>query len=101
MVAPAMIETTSVDAGEGSQRRAGIAKSLGLQRDHQRRDAANLFRRGIEANALCRERTDLIGGLRLDHRHALGIQPARQPARQHRAAHLPRTGEDDGALQVL
>ena len=98
MVVPAMIETTSVDGpAKDFSIGAGFAEHLRLQRDHQRGDGADLFRRRIEANAFGDERADLVGGMRLDHRDVLGIEPLRQPARQHRAAHLPRAGEDDGA----
>ena len=68
MVVPAMIDTTSVDgAGKGFQHRAGFTEHLRLQRDHQRGDGADLFRRRIEANALGGQRADLVGGMRLDH----------------------------------
>ena len=64
-------------------------------------DGADIFGRWIEANAFRQQRAALAGRMRLDHRDVRCLQPLRQPARQHRAAHLPRAGEDDGALQSL
>ncbi len=52
-------------------------------------------------DAIGGQRTDFVGGMRLDHTDALGIESPRQPARQHRAAHFARAGEDDGAFDVL
>ena len=50
---------------------------------------------------LRRQRADLGGGMRLDHHDAFGVEPAGQPARQHRAAHLAGAGERDGAGDVF
>ena len=82
---------------ERFQHRFGFAEHLRLQRHHQRCDRADVFRRWIETNTFCSQRVDFFGWLRLDHANAAGIEPLRQPARQHRAAHFPRAGEDDGA----
>ena len=102
MVAPAMIDTTSVDGAVNDFSIAfGFAEHLRLQRDHQRRGRADILCRWIEANTFCRQRTDLVGRMRLDHRDAFGVEPLRQPARQHRPAHLPRAGEDDGAGDIV
>ena len=62
---------------------------------------ADFFWRWIETNAFCYERADLVGGIGLDHHDTPGIEALRQPARQHRAAHLACAGEDDGGLQSL
>jgi hypothetical protein len=86
---------------ERLQVRPGFAKHLRLQRHHQGGDRADLARRRIEANACRHQRADLSGRIRLDHRDPLGIEPARQPARQHRAAHLAGAGERDGAGEIL
>jgi len=42
-----------------------------------------------------------VGGIRLDHHNALRVEPLRQPARQHRPAHFPGAGEDDGAFDIF
>jgi hypothetical protein len=39
--------------------------------------------------------------MRLDHRDTLRIKPARQPAGQHRTAHLAGAGQQDGAGDVV
>jgi hypothetical protein len=39
--------------------------------------------------------------MRVDHHHARGIEPLREPARQQRAAHFACAGEDDGALNRM
>ena len=64
-------------------------------------DGADILCRWIEPNAFCRKRADLSGRMRLDHHDAAGIEPARQPARQHRPAHLARAGEHEGACDVV
>ena len=94
-----MIETTSVDVPTNGFSAAPASRNdLRLHRDHQRLDVAGVLGRWIEANALCRQRADLGGGMRLDHHDALGIEPLRQPAGQHRAAHLAGAGQRDGAV---
>ena len=102
MVVPAMIETTSVDgADERLQRGAGLAERLRFHRDHQRIDLAGVFGRRVEADALGGQRADLGGRMRLDHHDAFGVEALRQPAGQHRAAHLAGAGKRDGAVDVL
>ena len=103
MVAPAMIDTTSVLGPTNDfSINAGLAKRLRFDRDHQRIDGAGVFRGKIEANALLGECLDLVrrrcGSTTT---RVVGRKPSGQPPRQHRATHFPRAGEDDGAVEVL
>ena len=60
---PAMIDTTSVAGpASGFSIAAGLAKHLRLQRDHQRRGAAGIPGRWIEANTFGDQRADVVGG---------------------------------------
>ena len=76
-----MIETTSVEAPTKGFSAGPASRNIcGFDRDHQCRDIADFFRRGIEANAFCRQRADLLGRMRLDHRNTRGSSPpASQP----------------------
>ena len=101
IVVPAMIETTRVDEPtNGRSAGPAVAKHLRLDRDHERRDGADILRCGIEPHALRGQRANLVGGMRLDYRDARGIESLREPAGQQRAAHLARAGEHDGAGDV-
>ena len=101
MVVPAMIETTSVDDPTNGFKPGPASRNIcGLSAITSVAMASTSLRCRIEPNALCDERIDVIGRIRLDHRDAVCIKPLRQPARQHRAAHLARAGEHDGALQI-
>jgi hypothetical protein len=96
-----MIETASVEAPEWLQRSPGLAERLRLHGDHQRIDLADILGRWIEANAFRHQCTDLGRRLRLDHRDARWIEPLREPAGQHRAAHLACSGQRDSAGDIL
>ena len=103
MVVPAMIETTSVDgADERFQRRRRLRGTIcGFSATTSVAAAPASFGDGLRRTPLAASARDLVGRMRLDHDDAFGIEPLRQPARQHRAAHLARAGEDDGACDAL
>ncbi|MGY4348435.1 hypothetical protein ACVWXM_004902 [Bradyrhizobium sp. GM7.3] len=98
-----MIDTTAVlsETNGFSLAPASRNKHLRLHRDDERLDLACRRHIRIERNPLGGKCGDLGRDVRIDHRDAARIEPARKPSGQHRAAHLAGTGEQDGAGDVL
>ena len=105
MVAPAMIDTTSVAGpANGFSVGAGLAKRyVVLPPPPASATVPAVLGRRIEPNALGGQRGDLrrrrCGSITDDA--AWRSSPLRQPARQHRAAHLAGAGKGDGAAEMF
>ena len=95
-----MIETTSVDGATrafsvrpASRKDCGFTATTSVSTVPA---SFGLSRMPLAASALIS--ADGIGSITTTR---LGVEPAREPARQHRAAHLARAGECDGAGDVF
>ena len=99
MVVPAMIDTTSVDGPANGFSVAPASRNIcGFTATTSVSTAPSSFGDGLSRTPLAASARISVGRMRLDHDDALGVEPAGQPARQHRAAHLARAGEHDGAV---
>ena len=84
-------------------RRGGhhLGRDLRLHRNHDDGRVGHGARIGIEPEAARRQRGNLRCRLRLDHRDARRIEAERDPAVEHRRAHLAGADKHDRAGDVL
>ena len=80
--------------------RSGVAKHLRFHCDDQN-VRMNVLGVRIDPHALRREAARFIGRIGLDHDGALRVEALRKPTGQHRAAHLARAREHQGAGETF
>ena len=99
-VLPAMIETARVPSpASGLSVGTTVAASCGLIA--MTMTLASVDRCRIDAHAARLQRRDLGGRLRLEDGDLVRIEPEREPAFQHRAAHLAGADQHERAGEVL
>ena len=94
---PAMIETTTVAAPtNGASVGIDLGRDLRLDRDHDGGDLADRVPGRIEAQAALRQRGQVAApAAARSRRRCSGVEPERQPAFQHGAAHLAGADQDE------